>query len=216
MNIAVIGAGNVGLALAKGWVAAGHCVTLGVRAQSQDKAKQALVAQGITAGVNLPASAAAGADLVALATPWDAAEAAARDLGDLKGKPLIDVTNPFVFRDGGLHLIAMPGSSGGEKIAAAAPTAQVFKAMNQVGLEVMYSAKSLPRRPMMFVAGPPGQGKDAVNLAVSSLGFEVLDAGPISMASSLEHLALLWVGQAFRPGADRLFAFARVSPSAQA
>jgi hypothetical protein len=183
-----------------------------VRAQSQDKAKQALMAQGISAGVDLPASAAAGAGLVALATPWEAAEAAARDLGDLKGKPLIDVTNPFVFRDGRLQLIPMPGSSGGEKIATAAPAAQVFKAMNQVGLEIMYSAKTLPRRPMMFVAGPSGQARDTVNQAVSSLGFEVLDAGPISMAASLEHLALLWVGQAFRPGADRIFAFARVTP----
>jgi hypothetical protein len=211
MHIAIVGAGNVGLALARGWSEAGHRVTMGVRPASQEKAKTALGAQAIAANVADPAAAAAGSDLVALVTPWETAEAAARDLGDLKGKPLIDVTNPFVFRDGGLHLIPMPGSSGGEKISAAAPTAQVFKTMNQVGLEIMYSAKTLPRKPMMFVAGPQGQGKDAVREAVSSLGFEVLDAGPISMSASLEHLALLWVGQAFRPGADRIFAFARVA-----
>jgi predicted dinucleotide-binding enzyme len=208
MKIAIIGAGNVGTALAKGWVRAGHTVIFGVRAASQDKARASV---GSLAKLAEPAAAAAEADVVVLATPWGVSEQAAKDLGDLKGKPLIDATNPLEFKDGALHLIRFPGSSGGEKIAAAAPTASVYKTMNQVGFEVMADTAGFGAKPMMFVAGADGFGKTAVMQLVADLGFDAIDAGTLSMAGHLEHLAHLWITLAFRKDGRRAFTFARVT-----
>lgn len=207
MKIAIIGAGNVGTALAKGWARAGHAVVFGVRAGSQEKTKATL---GPNAKMADPASAAAEADVVVLATPWGASEDAAKSLGDLKGKPLIDATNPLEFKDGALRLIKFPGSSGGEKIAAAAPSATIYKTMNQVGFEVMADTTGFGANPMMFVAGADGAGKATVSKLVADLGFDAIDAGPLSMSAHLEHLAHLWITLAFRKDGHRAFTFARL------
>ena len=78
MQIAIIGAGNVGGALARGLAAKGHALTLGVR----DAAKASALAAATGAALATPAAAAAGAEVVILALPWRAAEAAVKGLGD--------------------------------------------------------------------------------------------------------------------------------------
>ena len=83
MNIAIIGAGNVGQALASGWAARGHTVSFGVRnpdspkASGVDRAKFKLLTN---------AQAAAAADAVVLATPWPATRDAIEACGSLKDK----------------------------------------------------------------------------------------------------------------------------------
>lgn len=78
MQIAILGAGNVGSALARGWSRAGHSILLGLR----DPARYArlLADTGATA---LPlAKAAALADIVVLALPWAVAAEVAAGLGE--------------------------------------------------------------------------------------------------------------------------------------
>ena len=82
MKIAIIGTGNVGSALARGWAGQGHDLILGAR----DPAKAAALAAETRASVQSPAAAAAEADVVVLALPWPHAEAAVRGLGSLAGK----------------------------------------------------------------------------------------------------------------------------------
>src|SRR5262245_56377719 len=90
MKVTLIGAGNMGSALAKQLARAGHQVR--VTARNLDKAA---ALQG--AGINVvPAQgAAADADVVILATGYGDAAAALASVGSLKGKVVVDISNPL-------------------------------------------------------------------------------------------------------------------------
>ena len=205
MRVAIIGAGNVGQALASAWAKAGHRVEFGLRDPQNAKYRQIPAAQR-----NTPAAAAAAAEAIVLAIPWPAAEAAVRQLGDLKGKIVIDCTNPLTSGAGGLALALGFETSGAERVAAWAKGASVFKTLNQTGAENMAKASQFALKPAMFVAGDDEEGKRRVMQLVGDLGFEALDAGPLTQARLLEPLAMLWIDQALIRGRGRDFAFALV------
>lgn len=205
MRIAIIGAGNVGQALGRGWTKAGHEIVYGVRdPASASNAKLA------PAQVKLPAAAVAGADVVVLATPWDGTEAAVKSLGDLKGRIVIDCTNPLIMTPQGLGLALGFERSAGERVADWAKGAAVFKTLNQTGAENMDQAGRFPVKPAMFVAGDDHAKKPIVMQLLRDLAFEPVDAGPLSSARLLEPLAMLWIDQALKYGRGRDFAFALV------
>jgi predicted dinucleotide-binding enzyme len=205
MDIAVIGAGSVGGTLGRRWAELGHAVCFGV----QDVAAaepNALVAR-ITGNARLArvADAVRGAEVVVLATPFAANAAAIAAAGDLAGKILIDVTNPL---DADLGLAVGFDSSGAERLAALAPGARIYKAMNQVGYEVMADSRYGAATPVMFVAGDEPAGKRVVLDLVAALGFEAIDVGDLAVARLLEPLAALWIHLMARCRMGRSFAFA--------
>jgi predicted dinucleotide-binding enzyme len=199
MRIAIVGRGQVGTALGAGWTRAGHDVVYGVR--SPGAPDEATVA-----------AAAADAEAVVIATPFAAAPDALAAAGDLAGRIVIDCTNPLAMRDGRLGLALGHDTSGAEELAAMAPSARVFKTLNQAGAEILGGAGAFDTRPVMFVAGDDAAGKAAVLGLVSDLGFDAVDAGPLAGARLLEPLAMLWIDQALARGAGRRFAFARIAP----
>ncbi|NBC17219.1 MAG: NAD(P)-binding domain-containing protein, partial [Bacteroidetes bacterium] len=75
MTIAIIGTGNVGSALGHGWATAGHTVVFGSRTPDADDVQVLIAEAGSNASAARPDAAAARADVVALATPWNATEA---------------------------------------------------------------------------------------------------------------------------------------------
>ena len=91
MRIAIIGAGNVGGALGKGWARTLHLITYGVPYPADDKHRTTAEAAG-GAGVFSVARVVQQAEAIVLAVPFDAvnnALAAAGDLRDrLPGRPL--------------------------------------------------------------------------------------------------------------------------------
>ncbi len=90
-RVAILGAGNVGKALAGSLVGAGYDVVLS--AAHEGSARAAADATGARAA-DSNAEAVAGADVVMLAVPVGAVEAIAMDLGGaLGGKIVVDVTN---------------------------------------------------------------------------------------------------------------------------
>jgi hypothetical protein len=76
MKIGIIGAGNMGSAFAKRLAAAGHEVN--ITAQDLSHAEQAASAAGASVRAVPQGQAAAGADLLILATPYTAAAEALR------------------------------------------------------------------------------------------------------------------------------------------
>jgi hypothetical protein len=148
--------------------------------------------------------AAKDADVVVLATPYAANAAALAAAGDLAGKILIDVTSPI---GAGFTLAVGFSNSGAEDIAKLAPNARVYKAMNQVGFEVMADPSYAAGQPVMFVAGDDASGKKVVLDLVSSLGFEAIDAGELKIARLLEPFAMLWIHLMARRHQGRNFAF---------
>ncbi len=207
MRIAIIGAGHVGQALAKGWARAGHAITLGVRQPDAVSASQ----DATGASRALPADAAAQADVVVLALPWAAAESAIAALGDLSGKIVIDCMNPVARTADGVGLALGHTTSGGEQVARRAPGAHVVKTLNQVGAEILADASALPHPPAMFLAGDDETAKGTVGALLTDLGFTPLDAGDLTKARLLEPLALVWINQAMMRGKGRNWALAAVS-----
>ncbi len=96
-------------------------------------------------------------------------------------------------------------------MAAGAPGAFVFKALNQTGEENLANPGAYDPRPAMFVAGDDPERKAVVLQLVDDLGFDAIDGGPLRNARLLEPLAMLWIDQALVRGHGRLFAFARVT-----
>jgi 8-hydroxy-5-deazaflavin:NADPH oxidoreductase len=203
MKLAMIGAGNVGSALGRAWLQAGEEVSFGVP-QSADPKYRELPPDRL----RRPAEAARDAEIIVLATPWPATEAAVKSLGDLSGKIVVDCTNPLGIGSNGLELVLGHDMSGGEQVASWAPGAAVFKTFNQTGAENMDKAAQFPLRPVMFVAGDDDARKPAVLALVAKLGFEAIDAGPLRIARLLEPFAMLWIDQALMRGRGQDFAFA--------
>jgi 8-hydroxy-5-deazaflavin:NADPH oxidoreductase len=209
MQIAIIGAGNVGSALARGWSRARHHVVLGVRDAADPKVTA--LARTIGADVRRPAEAAAIAEVVVLALPWDAAEGAAKALGALNGKIVVDCMNPLAMQNGRLGLDRGFTTSGAEALARWLPTARVVKTLNQVGAEMMADNADLPCRPVMFMAGDDSAAKTTVSALLADLGFDPLDAGDLTKARLLEPYGMVWINQAIIQGKGRNWAFAAVS-----
>jgi 8-hydroxy-5-deazaflavin:NADPH oxidoreductase len=204
MQIGIIGAGNVGNALGVGWIRAGHDVTFGVRDPNA-------APSGGPAGARYASVAAAvrDAEAVVLAVPWPAVADAVAAAGDLSGKLLIDCTNPLRMGVNGLELEIGHTTSGGERVAALASGASVFKTFNQTGFGNMENARAFEPLPAaMYVAGDDVVRKSVVLALVSDLGFEAIDAGPLTVARLLEPMAMLWIHMTLNRGAPMTQAFA--------
>jgi predicted dinucleotide-binding enzyme len=209
MRVAIIGIGNVGGSIARGLCGKGHQTILGTRDPGSAEAL-ALAAQ-TDATLAQPAEAARQADIVILALPWGAAEAAVRALGDMTGKIVIDCMNPLGMVDGALGLTVGHTTSGGEIVQDWMPGAHVVKTLNQVGAEIMADNAALPHRPVMFMAGNDADAKARVAELLTALGFAALDAGDLTKARILEPFAMVWINQALMRGKGRTWAFAAVS-----
>jgi len=207
MDIAIIGAGNVGAALGTNWARKGHTVRFGVRSPKAEKVQAVLKPIGAKASAMSPAEAAAASDFVLLATPWKATEAVVRSLGNLSGKIILDATNPLAMSGGVLGLEIGHSTSGGEKVQSWASGASVFKTLNTTGFGNMARPLYGDMRSVMFVAGDDTVDKPKVMHLIGQLGFEVIDAGPLRNARLLEAHAMLWIDLSLNRGLGRDWAF---------
>ncbi len=207
MKIAIIGAGNVGGALGQNWASKGHDILFGVRDPKAEKTQSLVGKIGAKAKAMSPAEAAAVADVIVLSTPWPATEAAIRSMGNLKGKIILDATNPLTRGPDGISLEIGHSISAGEKVQGWAAGASVFKTLNTTGFANMANPVFKGVKSVMFVAGDDAAAKPKVMQAVGDLGFEVIDAGPLRNARLLEAHAMLWIDLALVRGQGRDFAF---------
>ncbi len=189
MNIAVIGAGVVGAALASGWASHGHAVRFGARDPASDKVSQALARIPGTRATSI-ADAVAWADAVVLATPWNGTQAALQAAGDFAGKPLLDATNPLT---PSFALALGHDDSGGEQVQRWAPSARVCKIFNTTGYENMMRPVYPAGRAAMVYCGDDAAAKGVAATLAADLGFEPLDLGPLSGARLLEPHAMVWI-----------------------
>jgi 8-hydroxy-5-deazaflavin:NADPH oxidoreductase len=196
MQIAIIGAGNVGGALGVRWARLGHAVRFGVPNPLAPKYAPLRVSPG--AVVCSPKDAVKDADAIVLATPWASAQEAIRDLGPLGDAIVIDCTNPVKFGPDGVVMAPIDGPSGADLIAAAANGGRFVKTLNQVGFNIMVDPMQASAPALMLVAGDDAAAKSIATDLVRELGFDARDAGPLRNAGALENLALLWIDQAFR------------------
>lgn len=205
MKIGIIGAGNVGGTLGKAWSRRGHTVYFGLGNTDQTKAKALPADVGDWARAGSNREAVAGSEVVLLATPWEAAREALSEAGDLGGKILIDTTNPLL--PGLAGLAVGTNTSAGEMIAQWANGARVVKCFNTVGFNIMADPKFPKGEVALFYCGDDPKAKVVVNKLAIELGFEALDAGPLTQCRVLEPFALLWISLAMKPGYGRDIGF---------
>jgi predicted dinucleotide-binding enzyme len=205
MQVAIIGSGSVGGALARGWVRKGHVIVLGARNLASDTLKALLADLGAGARALPVADAVRQCAVVVLATPWEATLATLQGAGDLKGKILVDATNPLAPKLAGLTVGHT--DSAAEQIARAALGARVVKCFNTTGAN-NYLAPAYPEgAATMFYCGDDAEAKSVVQRLGADLGFDMVDAGPLRQARLLEPLALLWISLAYPQGMGREIAF---------
>jgi hypothetical protein len=187
MKVAIIGAGNVGKALATSLVRAGHDVS--ISASTPESTQAAAGAVGASAATS-NASAAAGADVTILAVPYVGAGRAVADeiRSSVEGRTVIDATNPIRPDYSGL---ATDGRSGAEELQASLGSANVIKAFNTI----FAANQANPTADIDgYVAGDDAKAKATVMGLVASMGFSPVDVGPLSAARHLEGMAWLNIG----------------------
>jgi hypothetical protein len=186
MNILILGAGNMGSALASQAAHAGHVVRIAATTLAKAQAVASTI-DGATAVAS--AGSADTADVVIVATPFDQAIAALTRVGSLDGKVVIDITNPLTADYMGLTL--GHSTSAAEEIAKAFPQAQVVKAFNTLFAQVIAAGPKFAggQTAPVFVASDSERAKGTAKALAESLGFSVIFAGPLKNARYLEPLA---------------------------
>jgi hypothetical protein len=192
MKLAIIGAGRVGTALGRRWAGTGHNVVYGVRDPADPRWSD--LGQPTT-----PSPAVDGADVVLIALPWPAVDQVLPTL-DVRDAVVLDATNPLDALDDDV--------SGAEHVAELLGSSRVVKAFNTTGSANMEDPSYPATRPMMALAGDDAQAKATAEALAAELGFDPVDAGPLTAARDLERLAELWIRLAYQLGNGPNIAFA--------
>ena len=205
MRIGIIGSGSVGGTLGSRWAANGHSVVFSSRNPNSEEMKKLVGSAGPTARTASVAEAAAASEVILVATPWPGTRSAIESAGSLGGKIVIDATNPLKPRLDGLELGTT--TSAAEQVAGWAHGARVVKAFNTVGYNIMADPRFPAAPAVMFCCGDDPQAKQTVVRLAEELGFQAVDAGPLTQARLLEPFALLWITLAYAQGQGREIAF---------
>jgi predicted dinucleotide-binding enzyme len=182
MKIGIIGSGHVGSALGGVWAKAGNEVMFSSRNLDNDKKLAAEVGANARAGT--PLEAAAFGQVILLAVPYSAFPELTKSLGNsLKGKVVINASNPFPQRDGEIASQAREEGAGLFD-AHLMPGALVVRAFNAVPAARMASAHEDPGKIGMPIAGDKKAIETASRL-VREVGFEPVVVGGLEMGKYL-------------------------------
>lgn len=190
-SIAVIGTGDMGSALGPQLARAGHTVIYGSRKPSRDKVKKLVATTGHDSFATTQRAAAQQSDIVILAVPWSVVETLIPTLGDLSGKIIIDITTGDRQASDGYPELAVESSTS-ELIQEWAPTARIVK--------TPFSGAATVRDPLRhgeptvtYIAADDREAKEIVARLAIQLQLFPLDAGPLRMARTIDHLGLLYL-----------------------
>jgi len=200
MKVGVLGSGVVATTLAGGFLKHGHEVTLGTR----DPSKLAdWCAKNPKCHVGSFAEAARFGELAVLAVKGSVAAEALRLAGaaNLKGKPVIDATNPIADappKNGVLSFFTSLDDSLMERLRKEFREVRFVKAFNSVGAARMVNPDFGGTRPTMFICGDDDGAKKAVAGILDEFGWETEDRGGAEAARAIEPLCMLWCIPGFR------------------
>ena len=200
VRIGVLGSGDVGKTLAKGFADLGHEVTIGSREPQKLEAWAASAGERVRTGTF--GDAARSGDIVVLATLGTATENAIRLAGvqHFAGKVVIDTTNPLDFSTGKPVLSVGHTDSLGEQVQRTIAGAKVVKAFNTVGNALMVNPALPGGPPDMFICGNDPDAKTIVTQICQHFGWGVSDIGDITASRYLEPMCLVWVLHGMRSG----------------
>jgi 8-hydroxy-5-deazaflavin:NADPH oxidoreductase len=198
MQIGVFGTGSVGAAIGSKLIELGHAVKMGARSAGSEKAAAWAGTHGANASHGTFADAAAFGEMVFNCTAGQGSLAALNQAGaeNLRGKILVDISNPLDFSHGmPPSLTVVNTDSLGEQIQRAFPEARVVKSLNTMTAAIMVNPTLVPGDHDVFVSGNDAAAKAEVT-ALLREGFgwrSVIDLGDITTARGAEMNLPLWV-----------------------
>jgi predicted dinucleotide-binding enzyme len=203
MKVGVLGTGDVGQALGRGFIALGHDAMLGGRDAANPKSRAWAQSQGARASTGTFAETARFGELVVLAVLGTAMDEVLRAAGaeTMRGKVVIDTTNPLDFSQGmPPRLFVGHTDSLGERVQRALPQARVVKAFNIVGNAHMFRPEFPGGPPDMLIGGNDEDAKRQVGTVLRDFGWNVIDLGGIEVSRALEPMCIVWVLYGARTG----------------
>lgn len=177
MKIGILGAGHIGVALAKKLVKAGHHVQL-----SNSRGPESLQDTINNIGSNAEAvtnKIAADNEVVILAVRWENTDEVLSELQiELSGKILIDTTNPFIQNK---WLFKLPkGVVASEIIESKIPEAKLVKAFNSLYWKWIDADPEVAGgNRVVFVSGDDDHAKEVVIKLISEMKFAPIDLGTL-------------------------------------
>lgn len=210
MNIAVLGTGMVGRAIAARLAELGHTVAIGTRDPQATLARTEPDAMGTppyaqwqAENKNVPlqpyAQVAKNAELVVNAPSGDGSLDALRAVGaaNLDGKVILDVANPLDFSAGFPPTLSVSNTDSlAEQIQRAFPSARVVKSLNTMRCSVMVNPQLLAEASDVFVAGEDAAAKETVKSLLRQIGWKdanITDIGGVRAARGTEMFLPLWL-----------------------
>ena len=191
-DVAVIGGtGPQGKGLAYRWARHGHRVVLGSRSPERAQEAAAEIAARVPDGSVSGAAntdAAAGADVVVLAVPYDGHDDLVASLADrLDGKVVISCVNPLGFDKQGPYGLDVPGGSAAETAASLVPSARLVGAFHHVSAVTLWGEDEYLDHEDVLVCGDDTDAKAvAIELARAVTSRDGVDAGRLRIARQLE------------------------------
>ena len=192
MKVAILGSGSVGKALQKTFSRSGLTVALGARKT-----------EGLDAGITVMGlkQAVEWGTVIFIALPAHVSLDVAKELqASLKGKVVVDCTNPLKFDANGPVWDAPARGSITAELVAILPQSHIVKAFNTFGAIHMEKPALTGSPTDVFLAGDDAEAKKAVTEICAKTGFRFTDAGPLRNAAVLENVAMLWIHLAVKGG----------------
>jgi predicted dinucleotide-binding enzyme len=191
LKLGIIGAGTLGTALGARYAQTGHEIMFGGSASAQDAAAR------LRTEVGSNAETAAFADILILAVPFAAIDAALADAGTLRGRLLWSCVNAL--RPDYTGLAIGFDNSAAEEVARRAPRARVVAALPPFANAIADGPLSYDRdlEPTVFICGDDVAAKRIVEELVVELGAHPVDAGPLEAARLVEPAMMLAVSIAY-------------------
>jgi len=187
MKIGIIGAGRVGGTIGELWVKAGHEVVFSARTIEEVNSLLANLKLGPRARAGTPKEAAAFGEAILVSVPYAALPQIGRDYAaELKGKAVLDTSNPIENRDGAMA-VEMRAKGTGVASAELLPGTRLVRAFNCVGWNSMRSEahRSGEKLAIPLAADDQGALKVAVGL-VRDAGFEPVVVGGLARAKEFD------------------------------
>jgi 8-hydroxy-5-deazaflavin:NADPH oxidoreductase len=193
-KVGILGSGDVGKTLAKGFLKLGYQVAIG--SDHAEKLEEFKVENPQIDIATFEQVSQTG-DIVVLCVKGTVAEKIIEKVKrHLSGKTVIDATNPIADvppQNGVLKFFTTLDESLMERLQKIAPDAQFVKALNSVGSGLMISPNFRDNtKPTMFICGNNDDAKKKVYQILEKFGFEIEDMGKAESARAIEPLCILW------------------------
>jgi NADPH-dependent F420 reductase len=195
MQIGVLGGtGPAGSGLAVRLASAGFDVVIGSRSKYRAlEVRDKLVERWEDRNLSLHAGdnqAAAGADIVVVATPWDAAASTVAEVGaELAGKVVISMANALAKVGHEFQPLVPPRGSVAASVQAAVPKSLVAAAMHHVPAKELGHISEPVESDVLVCSDHPSATATTIDIVSKLPNLRPLDAGELSNAAPIEAFA---------------------------